>query len=106
MSEPRVTEAQLHTCVDGQLPPDARLEVQAWLGEHPADARRVENYRDQISALHASFDRLLEEPVPPHLLNLVQSSRSRTSRFLPAAAVVASLAVGAIVGWYLHAWHA
>ena len=64
---PPVTEAELQAWVDGALPPERRGAVDAHLARHPADAARLQAYRDQNAALHALFDPLLEQPAPPSI---------------------------------------
>lgn len=104
MKQLHVTEADLHASVDGQLPPGALAEVQAWLNEHAADGRRLANYRSQNAALHAMFDPVMEEPVPARMTAMIASARPAKSYRMLAAAMIAALAIGAVTGWYLHAW--
>jgi anti-sigma factor RsiW len=112
MNKSVVTEADLHAWVDGQLPVESRVDVAAWLIDHPQDAARVEQYRRQNMALQDKYDAVLEEPVPAHLSalgqrlrqaeNVEHPSRPRLQRY---AAVFAALAMGGIGGWYTHLWY-
>ena len=84
-----VREHELHAYVDGALPEARRLEVEAWLAAHPADAARVQAWSDQNQSLHATFDAVLNEPLP---LNLVRATR-RPALAVPFRAVAALLAM-------------
>ncbi len=84
-----VHEDDLHAYVDGMLPEVRRLEVEAWLAAHPADAGRVRAWMQQNQALHAAFDPVLNEPLP---VELVRAARRRPPR-LPWKAAAATLAM-------------
>ena len=84
-----VREHELHAYVDGALPEARRLEVEAWLAAHPADAARVQAWSDQNQSLHAAFDAVLNEPLP---LNLVRATH-RPALAVPFRAVAALLAM-------------
>lgn len=103
MSKLSVTEFDLHAYVDGTLPETRRADVEVYLASHPEDAERLAAYRRQGEELRALFDPVLEEPVPGRLL------RTRRARWLrPAlrhAAVVAWIALGGVIGWYLQAFN-
>jgi anti-sigma factor RsiW len=53
--EPPVSEAELHGFVDGGLERGRREAVQAFLAGSPADAARVETWRQQNEAIRAAF---------------------------------------------------
>lgn len=84
-----VHEHELHAYVDGTLPEARRLEVEAWLAAHPADAERVQDWIGQNQSLHAAFDSVLNEPLP---LNLVRATR-RPALPVPFKAMAATLAM-------------
>lgn len=84
-----VHEHELHAYVDGTLPEARRLEVEAWLAAHPADAARVQDWIGQNQSLHAAFDSVLNEPLP---LNLVRATR-RPALPVPFKAMAATLAM-------------
>ena len=88
MTDP-VREEDLHAYVDGALTDARRLEVEAWLAAHPADAARVQAWASQNQSLHAAFDSVLNEPLP---IGLVRASR-RQGMAMPLKAVAASLAL-------------
>ncbi|MQA42831.1 anti-sigma factor family protein, partial [Rugamonas aquatica] len=76
---PPVTEAELQAWVDGRLPPARRDAVDAHLAQHPADMARLQAYRSQNAALHALFDPLLAQPVPPAIAASVSASASASA---------------------------
>lgn len=88
-----VSEEDLHAFVEGSLSDARRLEVEAWLAAHPADAERVQEWAGQNQALHAEFDAVLNEPLPLHL---VRAARRHTVRspFMAIAAALAFVASG------------
>jgi anti-sigma factor RsiW len=107
MTEPdAMTENDLHAYVDGRLDAAAQRRVDAWLAEHPEDAATVHAYRLQNSGIHAAFDPVVEEGVPPAMDALVhrRSRRVRTAGWpwLRLAASVALLLAGGVAGWFLH----
>ncbi|MBI5130062.1 MAG: anti-sigma factor [Rhodopseudomonas palustris] len=102
MTEPRipVTEDELHAYVDGELPAERQADVDAWLAAHPADAERVASWRAMAEALHARYDRVLDEPVPPRL-QLDRLSAPLPRRWIGGAiaATLAAFIVGGGAGW-------
>ena len=92
-----VHEHELHAYVDGTLPEARRIEVEAWLAAHPADAARVQDWAAQNQSLHAAFDAVLNEPLP---LNLVRATR-RPAIAMPFKAVAAmlSMLVTGLIGY-------
>ncbi len=67
MTEPNmpVTEDELHALVDNELPADRRAAVENWLETHPEDAARVASWRTIGNALHARYDAVADEAIPP-----------------------------------------
>ena len=61
----------LHSWLDGELPPERRAEVDAWLIEHPDDAARVRGWAADAQALRQRFDPVLDEAVPQALAQVV-----------------------------------
>lgn len=88
-----VTEAELHTYVDGGLSDGARVEIEAWLRAHPEDAERMRAYAEQNALLRSLYDPVLDEPVPATLLAV----HPRVWRRYAAAAAVFALGIG--LGW-------
>lgn len=104
MSQVPVTEAELHAYVDGLLLEASRAEVEAYLLVHSEDADRVRAWREQNRALHGLFDPVLAEPLPARMR--ISVLRSSLRPVLRAAAVVAWLTLGGVVGWHLRAFDA
>jgi anti-sigma factor RsiW len=102
---PPITEADLHALVDGQLADGRAREVEAYLVEHPDDARRVAAWRRQKQALRQRFASVADEAVPTRLMpsRLVPSRRRRRTRWAwGLAASLMSALVGGVAGWALH----
>jgi anti-sigma factor RsiW len=98
-----VTEADLHAWLDGELAPERRNQVEAWLHEHPEEAAAVRLWAADREALRARFDPVLGEPVPERLTAVARGVPSvRAARPTPAwqrwAAVFAVFAMGGLVG--------
>lgn len=91
-----ITDADLHAYVDGALTAARRREVEAWLTENAEAAATVRRYQEINRDLHALYDPVLTEPLPPRL-----HVRPRRVPWLALAASVASLIVGAALGWAL-----
>lgn len=100
MSPAPITEADLQAYVDGRLEPQRRSEIETYLAENPADAKRIQSYQQQNIALTELFDAALNEPVPAYL-NDFSGPREAPSRMLRFGALAASLALAAGFGWLL-----
>lgn len=74
-------EADLHAFVDGRLGPAERAAVQARLEADPDGAARASAWQAQRDALRALHSELLQEPIPPSLLQAAQQLDQRSSRF-------------------------
>lgn len=115
-----IDDATLQAYVDGKLDAAARARVDAALAQDPALARRVQQRQALNAQLRATFDPVLDEPVPAHLSAMLQppaatptvldhhrrphaASRRRPRHWLlPGAALAASVALLAVGLW----WHA
>lgn len=85
----------LSAYVDGALDRQRTQEVEAWLEADAQASAAVRAYRQQGALLHAAFDGVLSEPLPPQL-----TRRARIARPLARAAVAAAwLAAGTLLGW-------
>jgi anti-sigma factor RsiW len=97
---------------DGELDEATRQQVEASITADPQVARRLAAYSALRGRLRAGFDKVIEEPVPPHLVALVRSAAhdSRPDRVLqfPArqtqrrpwlqwSSLAASLVLGALL---------
>ncbi|MFT4115899.1 anti-sigma factor family protein [Bradyrhizobium sp.] len=97
-----VTEDELHAYVDGELPPERRADVEAWLDAHPDDAERVRSWRTMAEMLHARYDAVAQEPVPARL-ELERLERRPWRWFYgAAAAVLIAFMAGGTAGWIAH----
>jgi anti-sigma factor RsiW len=111
MTDPagHITEAELHAYFDGELDPERRRAVEAYLATRPEDADRLESYRGHDMLIRRAYRRLAERPISPRLLRAVTrhgAAGARRRWFWPAAVVAAGLllfAAGTTSGWYGHA---
>jgi anti-sigma factor RsiW len=106
MSDQPITEADLQAYVDGRLGPARRGAVESWLATRPEEAERLAMYARIGEDLRASFDPMLDEPVPARLS---RAGRKRLPWGRVAAIggwIVLGAAVGGIAGWQLHATRA
>jgi anti-sigma factor RsiW len=104
-----VTEAELQAWVDGQLAPARHAAVDAYLARHPAEAKRLQAYREQNAGLRALFQPVLDEALPPALAPAPQPTPATQPLRLPApwpllrmAAMLALTLAGGAAGWWLH----
>jgi anti-sigma factor RsiW len=97
-----VTEDELHAYVDNELPAERRTDVEAWLASHPDDAERVRSWLAMADALHARYDAVADEPVPPRL-DIERLVRQPRKWFYGAvAATLAAFIAGGGLGWLAH----
>lgn len=89
-------EDDLHAYVDGALDLAARADVEAWLKAHPEEAARAAAYAEQRRLLHARFDAILDEAVPPRRYGAALVRNRRPWRAVAAAVAlfVAGVAAG------------
>jgi len=96
------SEADLHAYVDGQLSPEARVDVERWLAAHPARAARVADWKRDAEHLRAQQALPEHWPANPQLdparVRRQVRARRRT-RLGIAASVLLALGVGTGVGW-------
>jgi anti-sigma factor RsiW len=72
----RVSEAEIHAFVDGELAPSEAAEVEGLLAASPADLALVRELRDLNEALNARYADALTAPAPPGI-------EARLARFEP-----------------------
>src|SRR6185312_5696071 len=98
------SEQDLHAYIDGHLEPAEAARVAAYLARHPEAAALVEAYRAQTAGLHALYDKILDEPVPPEMLVLLRRRRLAMTgrRIALAAAALALVVVSTGMGWWLN----
>src|SRR5436305_9463261 len=98
--ESPVTEDELHAYVDGELPADRQPAVEAWLAAHADDAARVSAWRAQADLIKTRYAGIVREPVPARLgLARLRRLERRWTR-QAAAAVIAALLIGGLLGWF------
>lgn len=91
--------------VDGQLSARERSRVESYLARSGSGARRVEAYRRQNRLLHAAYDTVYAQPLPPEIGALTQQVErrlrgpSRFGRFLRTAAGFLLAALVGALGW-------
>jgi anti-sigma factor RsiW len=95
-----ITEEELNAYLDGELPDARRAAVEAYLCEHPDDARRLEAYRADGEAIarifsHAGAAVAGKRPSSASLWHPISAIPWRQ-----AAAAVLILAVGVVAGWF------
>jgi len=103
MSEQPITEADLQAFVDGRLGAARRAAVESWLASRPEEAERLAAYARIDEELRASFDPLLDDPVPPRLLRTGRRSWPWTRVAAVAGWIALGAAIGGVAGWQLHA---
>jgi anti-sigma factor RsiW len=95
----QIREDELHVYVDGELPPDRRDAVEAWLASHPDDAVRVAAWRAQADTIRARYGSVVNEPIPDRLsMKRIMRGQKSWSKVAAAAAIAAFLFGGA-AGW-------
>jgi len=94
-----VGEDELNAYVDGELPADRRMAVEAWLAAHPDDAARVAAWRKQAELIRARYGAVADE-APPQRFNVGRLARPRYGALAAAAvATVAAFLIGGALGW-------
>jgi len=94
-----VGEDELNAYVDGELPADRRMIVEAWLAAHPEDAAKVGAWRKQAELIRARYGAVAEE-TPPQRFNVNRLTRRRYGAMAAAvAATVVAFLVGGVFGW-------
>jgi len=93
-------QMDLHAYVDGQLSAEGRRRVDRYLEEHPEARQQVADYRALNQHLQQFFAPVMEEPIPPELLQ----RPPRRSRWRPLGLALAAcllLSLGGLLGWQL-----
>jgi len=93
-----VSEEDLQAYVDGVLDGSSRAWVEAHLVAHPEDAARVQAWRELNVALRATYNPVLDEPVPERLRVRARDT-SRYRHAIAAGLVALGIAVGMAGGW-------
>jgi anti-sigma factor RsiW len=110
-----IDEDDFQAFVDGQLLPEQRRAVMAYLAGSPDEAARMDHYRTLNEALHLAYDEVLYEPLPRRLR--VEHYRGQSSwagrlgdwiglgRLGPVArfaGIALLLVAGTSGGWLMH----
>lgn len=103
--------SELEAYVDGELDAVRSAELAAWLSRHPDAQGVAEVLRYQRAGLHALFDGLLRQPVPPRLLAMLRRREGGSLRRLMQPAQLAwvlagalLVALSAVLGWFAHGY--
>ena len=94
-----VTEDEIHSYGDGELPAERREAVETWLAKHPEHAVRVAAWRDLADSVRARYGSIVTEPVPARLALERIAQRRRSWIAVAAAAAIAAFGIGGTVGW-------
>jgi anti-sigma factor RsiW len=97
--ERQISDDELHAAADGLLPEARQEDLAAHVAAHPADGLRIAFYRQINGDLHATYDPVLNEPVPDRML-MKPPARTAWRVAGRAAAAVALILMGAAGGWY------
>ncbi len=97
-SEPTITDLDLHAYVDKQLSPTRRAEVEDYLKRHPEAVAQIDAIQRLDEALHALCDPVLAEPIPA----TIRLPWIKQRVLLRAAAVMAWISLGTVLGWSLN----
>jgi len=76
MSQPLISEAELHAYVDDVLPAARRGDIEQHLAAQPEDAERVRAYLAQKQGLRELFNPVLDEPLPERLRALANPTQN------------------------------
>jgi anti-sigma factor RsiW len=99
-NDQNISEGDLHAYVDGELSPDRRNAVAAWLATHLEDAARVAAWREQADMIRARYGAVAQEPTPPQLRIERLTRARRGMAALATAAVLAAFIAGGAAGWF------
>jgi anti-sigma factor RsiW len=102
-----VTEEELHSYVDGELPADRKEAVAAWLAAYPEQAALVAAWRAQADSIRARYGAVANEATPDRLNidQIVKASRTsgpasgRSWAALASAAAIVAFVIGGAAGW-------
>jgi len=105
MTDAPITETDLLAYADGLLDDARRVEVDAYLATRPELAAEVAAWQRQSEAIHALYDHVAAQSVPPRLSPHVLAGGLRRGNAWTwpamAAAAVVLLAIGASSGYLL-----
>jgi anti-sigma factor RsiW len=93
-------QTDFNAWLDGELTPERRAEIEAWLHDHPLDAAEVRLWAADREALRIHLDGVLDEPVPARLTRVVTRGGAAIDwrHWRAWAAALALFALGALAG--------
>lgn len=94
-----ISEHDLHAYVDGRLDGSQHDRVAAAIASDPELAGRAEALRRLSEAMHAAYDPVLSEPVPPEMLHTVISGGRPP--LLRLAAAAGWMIIGGVIGGFI-----
>jgi anti-sigma factor RsiW len=97
-----VSEDELSSYVDDELPAERRGAVEAWLATHADDAAKVAAWRKQAELIRARYGAIADEKPPRRLDVGLLTRRHRSAVAAVAAAVIAAFMAGGVAGWAVH----
>src|SRR5262249_57383124 len=95
-----LADEELNAYLDAEVPEARRASVEAYLREHPEEARRLDSYRADGAAIRkffSSFDRAIPA-TPCASAAQWRSIREVSPRWVIAATLILAIGVGA--GWF------
>lgn len=93
-------ETDFNAWLDGELTPERRADIEAWLQNHPLDAAQVRLWAADREALRIHLDGVLTEPVPARLTRVVARGGAVIDwgHWRAWAAALALFALGVLAG--------
>lgn len=99
-----IDDAEIHAYVDGALPQQRRAEIERQLERDPELARRVAQYFELNSLLHARYDSVLGEALPPRLKRGARAQWMRRIDWRRWGGMAAALVIGIGIGAAADGW--
>ncbi len=100
MTEHGITDEELHAFIDGELSAADAQRVEAIVNASPALLEQVELFRADKALIHSIYAPLIEQPLPPAVIEALKKNRPRRRTFFgfaswhfPAGAVTAAVLV-------------
>ncbi len=100
-----ISEDELHALLDGRLSADQRESVQARLAADPAASATLHAWRAQRDALRNLHQSVMEEAIPPALLNAARqatSAQQQVTQWWRWGGMAAGVALAFGMGWLAH----
>jgi anti-sigma factor RsiW len=98
----KISDADLHAYVDGQLDQNKQQEIERFLAENSDKANEVAGWQRQNETLQALYNNVADEPLPnrlnPHTIAQKQVKQWRNIQSI--AAMIALFVLGSVAGWF------